>query len=485
MAWAYDFEVPMHGYSLYFNIVEGEENAVEVTAPREDGITRWDGIPRPTGLLDIPSEVDHDGDNYRVVGIADRAFAGCSGITGIIFPPTLTHIGAFAFSQCTGLQGKVEITESIATIGNSAFYGCTGITEVEYNAVACDVMGGSIGTTAFGSCPSLQTISFGNRVRRIPAYAFAGMDGLNCKWSLPATLEYIGDYAFAYCSSIHGLLDIPEGVREIGSNAFAQCHLMNSLVLPSTTTRVGQRAFYQCVNVKWITVHALIPPEVEADAFVGIKGTVTLNVPCISAERYKKDENWKNFRTIKTVAPCTIEISGRVQDPEYGKVMGMGQYRHGDTAMLVAVCNSGYGFKSWTDGNTDNPRRVMVADTATYTAIMQPAGIMREIEYVHDTVHVNGTELVYEYYEINDVAEPMYTQEEIVYNSGRRRLEFEIDKRDLVEVTLYNEAGLCVYTGKPRRSYVNMRRYPTGHYIVRVSTFNDERVLRFFHDKNK
>ena len=331
----------------------------------------------------------------------------------------------------------------------------------------------------------LKKVTFGSHVQRIPDYAFAGLDKIKFQWELPQSLEYIGDYAFAYCSSIYGALHIPEGVHKIGDNAFIHCHLTKSIELPATLKIIGAKAFSQCVNVSAVTVKALIPPEMGIDAFLGLKGNVQFNVPCISVDRYRQQDGWKSFRNVKTMAPCTIKISAKTNPVECGTIIGSGDYKYGDSVTLVAVCYSGFGFRKWSDGCTDNPRRVYVADTASYTAEMQPADVLHEVEYVHDTVWSEGAELVYEYYEINDVAEPIYTQEQVTYNGNRHRVEFEVDKRDLVEVALYNDAGACVKTGKPRNGHMNMRRLPTGYYVVRVTTVTEERVLRFFHDKNK
>ena len=51
-----------------------------------------------------------------------------------------------------------------------------------------------------------------------------------------------------------------------------------------------------------------------------------------------------------------------------GTVTGGGSYENGTTATLTATANTGYKFKQWSDGNTQNPRSVTVTANATYTA---------------------------------------------------------------------------------------------------------------------
>lgn len=485
-AWAFDFEVRQPaGYSLYFNILDDEENAVEITAPAPSANYSWQGHRAPSGIVEIPALVEHGGTTYTVVSIGERAFAGCADITGVTLPTTVTEIGGYAFYQCSGIRGVFTIGENIVSIGRSAFYGCAGITRVQFNATACESMGGTKSTTAFGNCRSLTTVTFGPNVKIIPDYAFYGMDLLQFEWQMPRDLEVVGEYAFAYCYSIYGKLTLPQGVRKVGSNAFAQCHSLHHVVLPQRLTRIESRAFYQCINLREITALAMTPPALEGEVFSGVKRSLPLNVPCISVDRYAQSEEWSSFSNRKAIEPCMLDIYATVEDPKGGIVTGAGSYRIGATATLTAVCHAGYAFKGWKDGNTDNPRRVTVDDTMTYVALITKAEVIREVEYVHDTTYMDGVEVVYEYYEIGDMAEPLSSQDEIVYNKKRRRIEVPIDKRDILAVALYNDAGQCVATGKPRNGHIGMRRFPTGYYIVRISTPDDERMLRFFHNKNK
>ncbi|MBR3784404.1 MAG: leucine-rich repeat domain-containing protein [Bacteroidales bacterium] len=484
-AWAYDFSVPRQGYSLYFNIVDNTDKAVELVAPQEKGNYRWMGIVPPTGVVNIPAEVEHDGVVYTVVSIAERAFSGCADVTGVNFPPTLTDIGAYAFYQCPNLRGVITLGENIINVGRGAFYGCMGITELRFNAVACESMGGSRSATVFGNCRSLTKVTFGPNVRFIPDYAFVGMDMLRFQWNLPESLEAIGEYAFAYCYSISGNLVIPEGVKVIGPYAFAQCHSTTGIEIPARIERIDQRAFYQCINVRQITVKAIVPPNAGVEIFSGVPAGAPLYVPCISVDSYRNAKEWGTRSNIRQTEPCTIELYARPDDPESGKVVGYGTYRVGDTATLTAICHLGYGFQGWADGNGDNPRQVIVKDTTTYVAVMKEAEVIREVEYIHDTTYMDGVEVIYETYEVNDVAEPISSQERIVYDRKKRRVDVPIDRKEIMSLALYNEAGQCIFTGKPLFGHVNMRRYPTGYYIIRITTLDDEQFLRFFHSKNK
>ena len=480
--WAFDFEVPQWGgYSLFFNILDEEERTVEATYPVGVGNYYWQGYSMPTGILNLPAQVAYNGRKYTVTAVGERAFYGCSEISALNLPPTITEIGAYAFYQCSGIRGIVTIGEDVTSIGRSAFYGCSNITEVIFNATACESMGGSRSATAFTNCRSLKKVTFGQNVKIIPDYAFVGMDMLSFEWHLPRDLEYIGEYAFAYCNGISGKLSIPAGVERIGAFAFAQCHKIRYLELPIRLKRIDSRAFYQCIGIGEITARPLNPPELGEGALEGINRSVPLNLSCISVDRYKQASGWNVFGNRRAMQPCTLELVARPSDPASGTVMGAGTYRIGSQVSLVAVCHAGFGFKCWQDGNTDNPRTVTVDDTVSYIAQMVRAEV--EIQYVHDTTYMDGVEVIYETYEINDMAEPIDSQDKVVYDSKHRRVEIPFDRRDIESVSLYSDAGKCLMTGRPHHGRISMRRYQTGYYVVRVTTLDQDRILRFFHKK--
>ena len=83
----------------------------------------------PSGELIIPETVAYDGNSYSVTSIGDDAFYGCSGFTGsLIIPNSVTSIGSGAFSECSGFSESLIIPNSVTQIGNYAFADCSGFT---------------------------------------------------------------------------------------------------------------------------------------------------------------------------------------------------------------------------------------------------------------------------------------------------------------------------------------------------------------------
>jgi hypothetical protein len=90
-----------------------------------------------------------------LTSIGNYAFNGCSGLTSVTIPEGVTSIGGFAFAQCSGLT-SVSIPGSVTSIGNYAFNGCSGLTSVSIPGSVT-----SIGYAAFADCSGLTSVTFG------------------------------------------------------------------------------------------------------------------------------------------------------------------------------------------------------------------------------------------------------------------------------------------------------------------------------------
>ena len=53
-----------------------------------------------SGAIVIPEKVTYDGTEYSVTSIGYYAFEGCSGLTSITIPNSVTSIGGGAFYEC-------------------------------------------------------------------------------------------------------------------------------------------------------------------------------------------------------------------------------------------------------------------------------------------------------------------------------------------------------------------------------------------------
>ena len=88
-----------------------------------------------------------------MTGIGDYAFSGCSGLTSVTIPNSVTSIGDYAFRYCSGLT-SVTIPNSVTSIGYNAFFGCSKLTTI---TIGSGIK--TINSSAFASCPELTDVT--------------------------------------------------------------------------------------------------------------------------------------------------------------------------------------------------------------------------------------------------------------------------------------------------------------------------------------
>ena len=149
---AYDVKID----GIYYNIVTKAKIA-EATS----------GDNKYSGDITIPESILYDGVTYPVGSIGSSAFSGCSGLTSLTIPSSVTSIGDYAFEGCSGLT-SLTIPGSVTIIGDFAFYKCNGLTSVTIPESVS-----TIGRSAFSGCSGLTSVTIPNSVTSIGDYAFA------------------------------------------------------------------------------------------------------------------------------------------------------------------------------------------------------------------------------------------------------------------------------------------------------------------------
>ena len=242
--WAYDFQFG----DLYYNITSsGEPYTVEVTYQVQGSSRNYAGLTSFT----IPETVTYSGITYSVTSIGDYAFFYCSGLTSVTIPNSVTSIGYEAFSNCSSLT-SIVIPNGVTSIGESTFSDCSSLTSI----IVPDSVT-SIGGWAFQNCSSLTSITIGSSTKSIGVYTFYGCSLLtsilvksgNTKYDSRDNCNAIIETATNTLT--HGCKNtvIPNSVTSIGELAFCGCSSLTSITIPHSVASIGENAFANCSSL--------------------------------------------------------------------------------------------------------------------------------------------------------------------------------------------------------------------------------------------
>ena len=136
------------------------------------------------------------------------AFSGCSGLTSLTIPSSVTEIGSYAFEDCSGLT-SLTIPSSVTSIGWYAFEGCSGLTSLTIPSSVT-----SIGESVFFGCSGLTSFTIPSSVTSIGWGAFCGCSGLTSIYVYTEKLPNMGSDVFAGCDAKKCTVYVPKGTYD-------------------------------------------------------------------------------------------------------------------------------------------------------------------------------------------------------------------------------------------------------------------------------
>lgn len=187
----------------------------------------------------VPSGVTRIGDNAFDYGSGSYSF-----ILSITIPEGVTSIGDFAFCGCTNLS-RLKLPDSLTSIGLCAFdFTALKTIEIPRNMTGAipfsdwwfvQEINVAADNPAYRSIGGVLYDKSGTTVLKCP-YAQAG------SYTFPSGVTRIGSGAFSGCSKLTAVT-IPAGVTSIGDGAFQDCDYVTSLTIPTSVTYIGSSQF--------------------------------------------------------------------------------------------------------------------------------------------------------------------------------------------------------------------------------------------------
>ena len=265
-----------------------------------------------------------------LVEVGSGCFERC-GITSIEIPSTLTTIPYECFRDCSSLS-SVTLNEGLETIGLGAFWGCTSLTEIVVPDSVTDIdehafpsnariiyNGNLSGYPWGGQEPPLQVRLInsngvegfadfevddngvwdvsdnisnysedGNIKQFIVPEGVSGITNSNdsycpCEYLnvaesivLPQSLTSIGSYSFNSCEMVS--INIPNGVTYIGNSTFQDCTHLSGITIPNGITQINYDTFLNCSSLEIVNLPNSVT-QIGESAFRNCNALTSINIP--------------------------------------------------------------------------------------------------------------------------------------------------------------------------------------------------------------
>ena len=380
-----------------------------ITYTSIDGLKVTPNDPTAFGGANIISNTYADGVgtitfDATLTEIGDDAFAECHTLSSVVLPAGVTELGSNAFEVCENLV-SVSLPDGLKTIGMNAFLSCDHLSSIVIpNSVT------SIGINSFNGCMALKSVVLSENLGIIEAGLFNGCEALDYI-VIPSSVTDIAKNAFYGCVGLDSIkcMSITPAKLANKKNVFNGMEKTIPVYVPCIAGGVSSVAAYKAAWGDYFTnfqeprpiysVALSVNDNAMGTAKIGARNTECgVEVVAVPSTGYEFVE-WSNGNKNDTLLlvleadsamkaifkPKRYTITAVSADPARGTAQGAeGDYN--TEVKISATSKFGYRFDYWHDGGQgyqDNPRQVLVKDTATYVAYFKEA-----LEKVNKTVSV-------------------------------------------------------------------------------------------------
>jgi hypothetical protein len=218
--------------------------------------------------------------------------------------------------------------------------------------------------------PSLERIEKLSLYNNFDSIDFTRCSRLKTIQSRAFHLGFLRTFNLYHCTSLQELPQVThwDGIQHTYGGPVI--YSLTAIMLPRSMRKLADDAFHSAKAVRSIVVPVIDPADIPITekTFGGVnRPECHLTVPTKSVEAYKKAPIWQDFFVEGGLYALEAEIS----DDEHGVITGYGGYYPGETATVTVTCTHGYHFVGWSDGETSNPRVIIMDQDTALTAIIE------------------------------------------------------------------------------------------------------------------
>ena len=228
---------------LKFEVIDGFRYLLDSDTKTATLVPKTDG--KYSGDIIIPEKVKgNDGVEYVVASLGASCFEGCTGLTSITIPSSVTSLGDYCFPGCSGLT-SITIPSSVTSLGDGCFQDCSGLTSITIPSSVT-----SLGDYCFPGCSGLTSITIPSSVTSLGDGCFQDCSGLT-SITIPSSVTSLGGNCFWNCSGLTSIT-IPSSVTSLGDFCFQGCSGLISITIPSSVTSLGGNCFLNCQKLETV-----------------------------------------------------------------------------------------------------------------------------------------------------------------------------------------------------------------------------------------
>ena len=341
----------------------------------ESGNTIYDSRDNCNAIIETATNTLIQGCNTTIIpnsvtSIGTSAFDGCTGLTSVTIGNSVTSIENRAFYGCTSLT-SISIPNSVTSIGSSAFYN---VPNIVYNGTAtgspwsaenvnCYADGYLVykdaSKTILLACSSAATdITIPNSVTSINQWTFRYGKGLtHVTWNVKA----YQDIAYRKTPFVY--------IRSYNDTVFDIRKQITSFSFGEDVESIPAYLCDGMTNIEYIRTEATTPPVVGYNSLNNVPRDIPVYVPCGTKTAYQNADGWNGFHNFMEPAPeFNYTINTRSANQEQGNVTITNEVKCENRVTIEATANPHYHFTQWSDGNTDNPRTLILTQDTTCIA---------------------------------------------------------------------------------------------------------------------